>query len=285
MTDTPSPARWFAAEWTELAGTVLESLAGERPKLVCTPAAKGTALTASTEEIAAQHGPLLWWEYRFPLPGDPCLWIGAPRNAWTQLAGRVLGAAGVEDDSQARETYLEILQQSLGELGRSAGARWNRQLDCAGKEAPAAPDAADFYLVEASYPDAALPPLLVVITGTPQEPPAEDDSGDERNAAPGNAALAPPESRPLPQSRTFDLLMAVELPVSVSFGHVQLPLKDILKLTAGSIVELNRMVDEPVEVIVNNCVVARGEVVVVEGNYGVRIHQIMSRQERLEALP
>lgn len=284
MTDTPSPARWFADEWTALAGTVLESLAGERPKLVCTPAAKDTLLAASTEEIAAQHGPLLWWEYRFPIPGDPSLWIGAPRNAWTQLAGRVLGAAGVEDDSQARETYLEILQQSLGELGRSAGARWNRQLDCTGKEAAAAPEAADFYIVEASYPDAALAPLLVVITGTPQEPPAEDDPADGQNAA-GNAALAPAEPRPLPHSRTFDLLMAVELPVSVSFGHVQLPLKDILKLTAGSIVELNRMVDEPVEVIVNNCVVARGEVVVVEGNYGVRIHQIMSRQERLEALP
>jgi flagellar motor switch protein FliN/FliY len=66
---------------------------------------------------------------------------------------------------------------------------------------------------------------------------------------------------------------------------VQLPLKDVLKLTAGSIVELNRMVDEPVEVIVNNCVVARGEVVVIEGNYGVRIHHIMSRQQRLESLP
>jgi len=44
-------------------------------------------------------------------------------------------------------------------------------------------------------------------------------------------------------------------------------------------------VDEPVEVIVNNCVVARGEVVVIEGNYGVRIHHIMSRQQRLESLP
>jgi flagellar motor switch protein FliN/FliY len=79
--------------------------------------------------------------------------------------------------------------------------------------------------------------------------------------------------------------MGVELAVSVSFGRVQLPLKDVLKLTAGSIIELNRTVDEPVEVIVNNCVVARGEVVVVEGNYGVRIDHIMSRQERLEALP
>ena len=45
----------------------------------------------------------------------------------------------------------------------------------------------------------------------------------------------------------------------------------MLKLTSGSIVELNRAVLEPVEVIVNNCVIARGEVVVVDGNYGVRI--------------
>jgi flagellar motor switch protein FliN/FliY len=49
-------------------------------------------------------------------------------------------------------------------------------------------------------------------------------------------------------------------------------------------VELNRAVTEPVEVIVNNCVIARGEVVVVEGNYGVRIQQIVSRQDRLRTV-
>lgn len=124
-----------------------------------------------------------------------------------------------------------------------------------------------------------MPPLLIAVTGSPQDPPPADETRDtEVSAAP--AATAPGTA-----SKTFNLLMAVELPVSVSFGHVKLPLKDVLKLTAGSIIELNRTVDEPVEVIVNNCVVARGEVVVVEGNYGVRIHQIMTRQERLEALP
>jgi flagellar motor switch protein FliN/FliY len=82
----------------------------------------------------------------------------------------------------------------------------------------------------------------------------------------------------------MDLLMEVELPVSVSFGRAELPLKDVLKLTSGSIVELNRSVNEPVEVIVNNCVIARGEVVVVEGNYGVRIGEIISPQERLRTL-
>ncbi len=268
-----NPARWFADEWTALLGNVLEALAGERPKLVCSPAAGGTTPAARGEEIGRQHGAFLWWEHRFPLPGEPAIWIGAPRNAWSQLAAKILGAAGVEDDSQARETYLEILQQSLGELSRSAGHLWDRQITCASRESAAAPSAGECYLVEGTYPDAVLPPLIVAITGAPQDP--------HQSAAPP----APAQDERVPKSRTFDLLMEVELPLSVSFGHVQLPLQEVLKLTAGSIIELNRTVDEPVEVIVNNCVVARGEVVVVEGNYGVRIHQILSRQQRLEKLP
>jgi flagellar motor switch protein FliN/FliY len=282
--DRESPARWFAEEWTTLLGTVLESLAGERPKLACSAPAGGTALATFSAEIVAQHGAVLWWQYRFPLPGEPSAWIGAPKNAWTLIAARVLGAAGVEDDSQARETYLEVLQQSLGELSRSAGRRWGRQVDCSGNEAATAPESAEFYVVEATYPDAALPPLVIAITGTPQDPVQERDTPAQDAKAAGPAAEYAETHSPQ-RSRTFNLLMGVELPVSVSFGHVQLPLKDILKLTAGSIIELNRTVDELVEVVVNNCVVARGEVVVVEGNYGVRIHQIMTRQERLEALP
>ena len=281
--DRPSPGRWFAEEWTALLGTVLESLAGERPKLSCSAPAAGATLAACGEEIGVEHGAILWWQYHFPLPGAPSIWIGAPRDAWTQLAGRILGAAGVEDDSQARETYLEVLQQSLGELSRSAGRRWNRQLDCSGSEGTAAPETTEFYMVEAVYPDAANQSLMVAITGAPQDPPAEADSAGPPKAASPDAAE--PENQLPVRSKTFNLLMGVDLPVSVSFGHVQLPLKDVLKLTAGSIIELNRTVDELVEVIVNNCVVARGEVVVMEGNYGVRIHEIMTRQERLETLP
>ena len=88
----------------------------------------------------------------------------------------------------------------------------------------------------------------------------------------------------LAKSKTFGLLLDVELPVSVSFGRAQVPLREVLKLTTGSIVELNRSITEPVEVIVNNCVIARGEVVVVEGNFGIRVQQVVSRQERLRTL-
>lgn len=94
---------------------------------------------------------------------------------------------------------------------------------------------------------------------------------------------AKPESKS-PESKTFDLLLDVELPVSVSFGRAQVPLKDVLKLTTGSIVELNRAIVEPVDVVVNNCVIARGEVVVVEGNFGVRIQHVISRGERLRSV-
>jgi flagellar motor switch protein FliN/FliY len=82
-------------------------------------------------------------------------------------------------------------------------------------------------------------------------------------------------------SKTFDLLLDVALPVNDSIGKTYLQIREVLKLNTGSIVELNRFVAEPVEVIVNDCVIARGEVVVVDGNYGVRITQLSSREDRL----
>ena len=85
-------------------------------------------------------------------------------------------------------------------------------------------------------------------------------------------------------ARNLDLLLDVEMPVSISFGRAQLPLKDVFKLTIGSMVELNRAISEPVEVIVNNSVIAQGEVVVVEGNFGVRITHVMSKHDRIRSL-
>ena len=79
----------------------------------------------------------------------------------------------------------------------------------------------------------------------------------------------------------MNLLLDVELSLSVSFGSTYLPLRDVLKLTTGSIVELDRLILEPVDIIVNNCIIARGEVVVIEGNYGVRVMDVVSRSDRM----
>lgn len=80
------------------------------------------------------------------------------------------------------------------------------------------------------------------------------------------------ESQHLPEAGPA--LLHVDLPVSISLGRARLEFRDLVRLSAGSVVELDRMLGEPVDVTVNGSVVARGEIVVVEGNYGVRIQSV-----------
>lgn len=70
------------------------------------------------------------------------------------------------------------------------------------------------------------------------------------------------------------LVMDVELNVSLRFGQRQLPLREVLELGSGSVIELDRMVDDPVEMLLDGKVVARGEAVIVDGNYGLRVTEI-----------
>jgi flagellar motor switch protein FliN len=77
---------------------------------------------------------------------------------------------------------------------------------------------------------------------------------------------------------SMEMLMDVEVPVRISFGRTQIRMKELLSLNSGSLVELDRALGDRVEVLVNRCVIARGEVVAVDGNYGVRIVEIVSRQ-------
>ena len=72
----------------------------------------------------------------------------------------------------------------------------------------------------------------------------------------------------------LNLVMDVELNVSLRFGQRQMPLREVLELASGSVVELDRQVDEPVELLLDGKVIARGEAVIVDGNYGLRVTEI-----------
>lgn len=85
-------------------------------------------------------------------------------------------------------------------------------------------------------------------------------------------------------SKTLQTLLTIELPISVSFGHQQIPLHEVLALQPESIVKLNSEIESPVNLIVNQCVVARGELVIIDQNYGVRITEILSLEDRLNTL-
>ena len=76
----------------------------------------------------------------------------------------------------------------------------------------------------------------------------------------------------------LDLVLDVELNVTLRFGQRQLTLREVLGLTSGSVVELDRQVDEPVDLVLDGKVVARGEAVIIDGNYGLRVTHVMQPQ-------
>ncbi|GHV16822.1 hypothetical protein AGMMS49938_17180 [Fibrobacterales bacterium] len=85
-------------------------------------------------------------------------------------------------------------------------------------------------------------------------------------------------------NKALDLLMDIELPIVIELGRSQMSLKRILELGPGAIVEMDRLAGEPVDILINGKVVARGEVVVVDENFGVRILSLVSPEERLKLL-
>lgn len=84
--------------------------------------------------------------------------------------------------------------------------------------------------------------------------------------------------------RNLDMLLDIPLQVSVELGRTKRKIKEILELGQGSIIELDKLAGEPVDILVNRKLIAKGEVVVIDENFGVRITEIVSQQERLKHL-
>lgn len=149
-------------------------------------------------------------------------------------------------------------------------------------------DAEDFKVVnedDASEGDAEAEMLKML-----EELPDENSGATPDDINIGSAPVSGVEFQQLKQSsdiaepRNIDLLMDVDLPVSIELGRTKMPISDILALGPGSVVELNKLAGEPADLLINYKVVARGEVVVIDENFGLRITQLMTPEERLKAL-
>ena len=110
-------------------------------------------------------------------------------------------------------------------------------------------------------------------------------------APPKPAVTAAKSTAPAPATKgddyedtNIDLLLDVELPITVRIGTTDMRLIDIMKLGLGSIIQLEKLVEDPVEVLVNDKLVARGEVVVCDSNFAVRITEVQSKVERIKSL-
>jgi flagellar motor switch protein FliN/FliY len=270
------PVRSLLDQWTASIAQVLESMMDQKPEVRWE---SGITLASDPEA--------LWWEQHFRVAPDVTVWVAAPQRTWEYTGTETLRGAGLEtiEVSEARNTWLEILSQSLSTMARSIGAILGREVTCEPgiERAPISPPDIGS-AVAIKFSEVALPPLWIgfspKLVSMLSSPPLPAEVQEER----ADVSQAEPAARRSSAPPTMELILDVELPVSISFGKTELAMKDVLKLTMGSIVELNRGVGDPVEIMINHCLIARGEVVVVEGNYGVRIQHIASRADRLRSV-
>ncbi len=180
--------------------------------------------------------------------------VDTAREEATLILGQLL-AKKAEETFEAELDYRDPVEEHIESAIQDAPAPVS--------EAPAAAGA------QPAVPPAAADRSPAAITGIETPAPA-----DKRiPAAPSGI-----------EQQRLNLILDIPLKVTVLLGRTRWPIKDILELTPGSVVEMQSLVDEPVEVLVNGTLVALGEVVVVNENFGVRITNILGPEERLKNL-
>lgn len=114
-------------------------------------------------------------------------------------------------------------------------------------------------------------------------PQAEATSAAPQSAQPAQHSGAPADLSG-DEMRNMALLKEVKLPVTVRIGSKKMLLKDVINMDIGSVIELNQLANDPLDLLVDNHVIAQGEVVIVDGNFGIQITYIGSKRDRLNQL-
>jgi flagellar motor switch protein FliN/FliY len=251
--------------WTRASEQVFEKLTSGNPPL-------RWARQLPTEALNEQLGSLEWWEAEYDAGGRHCVWVGIAAPVAVEIGrlaqalasgGEQEPAAGVPAAQEAVESICETFGRLLaGEAGGKVAYRGLRRLE-------AAPTPEVIYSSQVALPPATSAPVVVGFraeTGAVFQPLLSRTESSPQGMRPDSTVRG-----------AFDLFLDLELPLSVRFGRAQMPLERVLQLQPGSLVELESSPDDRVELLVNGSVVARGEVVAVEGHYGVRIREVLSR--------
>lgn len=259
---------WLLEEWGHGFARAIEAMGAELPRF-----------EKSGSGEPPQGETALWWSQEFSLSPGQSVWIGAEEAAWKEIGATALKAVGVEPSSpvDVRDTYREILVQSLSSLGRSMTARCKQEVECLqGQLLAAPPDGAVAGLASFQFGQGPAISLCVIASPALLQTLAAQSTAVETTA--GRAAAEINAENAVAALRS---LADLEMPISISFGTARVLLQDALMLKRGSLVALDQRADEPIEFRVNDRIIARGEVVVVEDSYAVRIVELVSRGERL----
>jgi flagellar motor switch protein FliN/FliY len=112
-----------------------------------------------------------------------------------------------------------------------------------------------------------------------------DSAGEESiGASTGDAGQRPQDTSAGDESVNMEFVLDIPLEVTVELGRTQMLINDLLKLGQGSVIELTKLAGESLEILANQKPIARGEVVVVNEKYGIRLTEVISPMERIERL-
>lgn len=113
---------------------------------------------------------------------------------------------------------------------------------------------------------------------------AEEAVAEVETAEPAVEPERAASPEPAGQPGNLEMVLDIGLTATARLGRIEMPIKDVLSLGPGSIIEVGHLVDEPVELLVNGKLIARGDVVVIDEKFGLRITEIISTRERIESL-
>jgi len=201
---------------------------------------------------------LIWWSWSLSIDSACRVVAGASWATWKEICGL--------DAEVAPADFGGVIQEA-------ARNRFGSEVTCGEAESSEEPPRQWTSTIFAIEP-ASGASMPVYFSLSPDLEAALGGSTTDTEVLEG-AELAP---RFAVAGNSADILMHVEMPVTIILGCTTMRLKDLLKLTDGSVVELDQMLNEEVEVRVNKCVIAYGQVVAVDGNYAVRILRMAPAQ-------
>jgi len=182
-----------------------------------------------------------------------------------------------------REAVVELLRQVSGIVATASSARWG-EFQVRVEQATSAPSwsSAGTFWLQIGEPGPNLMALefglsAALVAGLKAEKPESVKAESTAAAVDSSTKPAPPAaalSDALQSPVALDLLMDVQLSMTMRFGARRLLLREVLDLSPGAVVELDRKIQEPVELLLDGKLVARGEVVVIDGNYGLRVTDV-----------
>jgi len=288
ISSLPRASAFFTA-WTEAFADVLEKVA----------AAKHPAELMAVESVepgvlsAAEKGLSIIFTTGGSLRGEQaCLVAETDARLLAQLLMGETPDAAAPLTNDDRDAAAEVFRQVAGQVSIDLAGKWNAQVSLAFDAARAAAwEPAAKAAICITTPGGRKPVIVLALQENLLAALTEVPEPAKTTAAPPSpvAAKEPQKHDPEPGPKdltnsNLDLLLDIELEATIRFGQREMLLRDVLDLRAGSVVELERHVEEPAELLVAGRAVARGEVVVVEGNYGLRITEILSPRQRYEVV-